>query len=257
MTKPSGVCQDSPKIPSDTSRWLQNDGRCYGRNQPRVQGARSLGLGNPFIWTSRLFGVRSWDWYHVKAHTLYFHTIKTLFDFDKFSVFKFEENKPIWIRFRINFTVWSPFEMRMFAIFPRFIARYETYPICKTGATSVRVRSPQPVNMGSQLEIKRNNHNKKQFNLELICLPGVCAKNTKKKKVDREIIIFWSFLWFQKRAQSIQHARITIFSAQEQLRTPLEPRDKLKSRSIFHCSMICHYFQWFFIEIHNIVMKTH
>ena len=74
--------------------------------------------------SSRLFGVRSWDWYHVKAHTLYFHTIKTLFDFDKFSVFKFEENKTTWIRFRNNFTVCSLFEMRMFAGAERYIAEY-------------------------------------------------------------------------------------------------------------------------------------
>ena len=44
--------------------------------------------------SSRLFGVRGWDWYHVKAHTLYFHTTNVFFNFDTFSVFKFEENKP-------------------------------------------------------------------------------------------------------------------------------------------------------------------
>ena len=44
-----------------------------------------------------------------------------------------------------------------FANFPRYIAKYETYPICKTGATSVRARSRQPLNMGSIVEIKSNN----------------------------------------------------------------------------------------------------
>ena len=112
--------------------------------------------------SSRLFGVRSWDRYHVKAHTLNFH-IKKKFSFSTiFRSSNLTKTKRLWIRFRINFTVWSPFEMRMFAIFPRFIARYETYPICKTGATSVRVRSRQPLSMGSIVEIKSNNHNKKQ-----------------------------------------------------------------------------------------------
>ena len=109
--------------------------------------------------------------------TLSTFTLKKHFSFStNFRSSNLTKTKRLWIRFRINFTVWSPFEMRMFAIFPRFIARYETYPICKTGATSVRVRSPQPVNMGSQLEIKRNNHSKKQSalrNLELICLRRV------------------------------------------------------------------------------------
>ena len=50
-------------------------------------------------------------------------------------------------------------------------------------------------------------------------------KNTKKKKVDREILS-GCFLWAQKRAQSIQHVRITIVSAQEHHTTPSELRDR-------------------------------
>ena len=56
-----------------------------------------------------------------------------------------------------------------------------------------------------------------------VALPHV--KKYKQKKDDREII-FGSFLWSQKRVQSIQHARITTFSTQEQLQTPLELRDR-------------------------------
>ena len=84
--------------------------------------------------SSRLFGVRSWDWYHVKAHTLYFHIKKKHFSFStNFRSSILTKTKRLWIRFRINFTVWSPFEMRMFAIFPRFIARMRHIPYVKLG----------------------------------------------------------------------------------------------------------------------------
>ena len=64
------------------------------------------------------------------------------------------------------------------------------------------------------------------------------GKNTKKKIVDREILSGCS-LWSQKRAQSIQHARITIVSAQEHHTTPPELRD----RCIWSCS------DWFSLKI--------
>ena len=58
-----------------------------------------------------LLGVRSSDWYHNEAHDLYFHASKLVFVFKTFPVAQFKQNEltlpSLWIRFRINFTVWD------------------------------------------------------------------------------------------------------------------------------------------------------
>ncbi len=61
-----------------------------------------------------------------------------------------------------------------------------------------------------------------QVGLEIL---GVGNKNTKKIAHVREII-FRSHLWSQKRAQSIQHDKNNVLSAQEHFQSPLELRDR-------------------------------